>query len=109
MAHQSDIGLTDEQRKAITQGLHAAQGKMLDAQWKMEAETEAMSKLLAASPVDESAALAEAEKVMAVEWEFKRAQLSVLILIKNTLTDEQRDRLTALRPEGPLPPPPPMR
>ena len=47
--------------------------------------------------VDEAAALAQADRVMALEREMKRSQLQLLIRIKNALTQQQQDQLRELR------------
>jgi Spy/CpxP family protein refolding chaperone len=47
--------------------------------------------------VDEAQALARADKMLKIENEVKKAQMSLLIRIKNILTREQQDRLRAIR------------
>jgi len=59
-----------------------------------------MARLLQASPVDEAAVLAQADKVMGMEREVKKAHLSLLVRIKNLLTDAQREKLMELRRRG---------
>ena len=59
-----------------------------------------MARLLEQSPVDETAVLAQADKVMGLEREVKKAHLSLLVRIKNLLTDAQRAKLTELRRRG---------
>ena len=76
------------------------QSRFLELQWDVQAESEKMAKLLQASPVDEAALLAQADKVMGLEREVKRTHLSLLVRIKNLLTDAQRAKLTELRRRG---------
>ena len=66
-------------------------------QWDIQAESEKMVRLLQASPVDETAVLAQADKVMALEREVKRTHLSLLVRVSNVLTDAQREKLRELR------------
>jgi len=73
---------------------------LLDAQWSMQEESQKLARLLQARPVDEPAVLAQADKVMGLEREVKRTQLSLLVRIKNLLTDTQQARLTQLRKGG---------
>ena len=74
------------------------QGKVLDLQWQMQEETERFGELLDKPLVDQGAALAQIDKVLAVEREVKRAHIGLLIQIKNQLTAEQQARLAQLRP-----------
>ena len=97
MRHAPEIGLDDKQRAAIKDAVVKTQSRFLDLQWDMQAESERMARLLQASPVDEAAVLAQADKVMGLEREIKRAHLSLLVRIKNLLTDAQRQKLGALR------------
>jgi Spy/CpxP family protein refolding chaperone len=97
MRHAADIGLDDKQRAAIKEAVVKTQSRFLDLQWDVQAEAEKMARLLQASPVDEAAVLAQADKVMGLEREVKKAHLSLLVRIKNLLTDSQRAKLTELR------------
>lgn len=100
MRHAADIGLDDRQRAAVKDAVVKTQAKVLDVQWDVQAEAEKLTRLLQASPVDEAAVLAQADKVMALEREVKKTHLSMLVRIKNLLTDAQRARLTELRRRG---------
>ena len=98
MQQQQAIGLKPEQRTAITRAIKDFQGKVLDLQWQMQEETERFGELLDKPLVDQGAALAQIDKVLAVEREVKRAHIGLLIQIKNQLTAEQQARLAQLRP-----------
>ena len=100
MRHAPDIGLDERQRAAIKDAVVKTQSRFLDLQWDVQGEAEKMARLLQASPVDEAAVLAQADKVMALEREVKRAHLALLVRIKNVLTDAQRARLAELRRRG---------
>lgn len=101
MKHGQEIGLEEAQRAAMKQAIQAAQAKFLDAQWDVQAASQKMVRLLQARPIDEAAVLAQADKVMGLEREVKRTQLSLLIRIKNLLTEAQQARLTELRGRAP--------
>ncbi len=100
MRHAPEIGLDEKQRAAIKEVVVKMQARFLDVQWDLQAESEKMARLLQASPVDETAVLAQADKVMTLEREVKRAHLSLLVRIKNLLTDAQREKLQELRRRG---------
>ncbi len=97
MRYGSEIGLDEKQRAAMKEIVQKAQARFLDVQWDMQSEAEKMVRLLQARPIDETAALAQVEKVLSLEREVKKAQLSLLIRIKNLLTDSQQARLSELR------------
>ena len=97
MKYGPEIGLDETQRTAMKQAIQAAQTKFLDAQWDMQAASQKMVHLLQVRPIDEAAVLAQADKVMGLEREVKRAQLSLLIRIKNLLTEAQQAKLTEIR------------
>ncbi len=97
MQHQQRIGLTPHQRTVITDALGKTQASILKLQWEIQTESERLIELVAASPVDEAAALAQVDRVLAVERQIKRQHLSLLIRIRNTLTKQQQTRLKSLR------------
>jgi len=66
-------------------------------QWDMQSEAEKLVQLLKARPVDENAVLAQVDQVLNREREIKRAQISLLVRIKNLLTDSQQNKLMELR------------
>src|SRR5207247_4354680 len=67
MRHAPEIGLDEKQRAAIKEVVVKMQARFLDVQWDLQAESEKMARLLQASPVDETAVLAQADKVMTLE------------------------------------------
>jgi Spy/CpxP family protein refolding chaperone len=97
MRYAPEIGLDEKQKAAIKDAVVKTQARLLDAQWDVQGEAEKLVRLLQATPVDETAVLAQADKVLAFEREVKRTHLSLLVRIKNLLTDSQRARLTELR------------
>jgi len=109
MRYQDDIGLTDEQRAAITKAMTETQTQLVDLQWQFEKASKKLTDTLGATQIDESAALAEADRVMNLELQMKRTHLALLIRIKQVLTPEQQTKLRALRAKEPRggPPPPP--
>lgn len=97
MRHQQAIGLTEEQRDAITQAIHETQKRLLSLQWELEARSEEAAKLFASDRVDADPALARAAAVIEVEGRIKQEHLRLLIRIKNELKPEQQQKLRALR------------
>lgn len=101
MQHRQEIGLTDEQHNAIRQELRKASTRFNELQFQMEDEMEAMSKLTKAPTVDEQKVLAELDKILNIERELKRTQLTVSVRIKNKLTAEQQTKLQELHHNPP--------
>lgn len=97
MANQQAINLTDRQRSAIQQAMKDAQGKFIDAQFKMSAEAEKLQRLLEGTSVDEAKILDQVDRVLAIEREVKHVQLTLMMKIKNQLTAEQQMTLTVMR------------
>lgn len=97
MANQQAIGLSDRQRGSLMQAIKEAQGKFVDLQFRMSGEVESMQRLIQPASVDESKVLEQVDRVLSVEREIKRAQLSLMIRIKNLLTPQQQAQLRALR------------
>lgn len=100
MKYQAEIGLDEAQGRAIKEAIQQAQSRFLDLQWEMQAESAKLLKLLNGRPVDETAVLAQVDKVLGLEREVKRTQLSLLVRIKNRLSDAQVTKLAELRKKG---------
>ena len=98
MAHQEAIGLTERQRTAIQDAIKAIQSKtIVDTQFKLASATERLTRLLAGASVDEPAVLQQIDETLALEREVKRAQMTLLVRIKNQLTAQQQRLLDKLR------------
>lgn len=97
MQYRQEIELTETQTKAMKDEIRQAQAKFLDMQWNLESETEKLVLLLKAERVDESATLAQLDKVLDREREIKKTQISLLVRIKNLLTPPQQNKLMELR------------
>ena len=98
MANQRAINLTDAQRNSLQQVMADAQGKFIGLQFKMSSEVEKLQSLLQPASVDEAKVLEQVDRVLGVERDVKRAQLSLMIRIKNLLTPQQQNRLNSMRP-----------
>jgi Spy/CpxP family protein refolding chaperone len=96
MQHQQAVGLSDEQKNNLKVEIRQAQLKFTELQWTLQDEMERLAALLKQSKVDEKQAAAQLDKVLAAEREIKRAQLMLLIRIKNNLTPAQQTQLREL-------------
>ena len=112
MEHQQEIGLSAAQIDAIKKAMNDTQQQLVDLQWRLDAESEALGKLLGEDHVDEAAVLAKLDRVTSIEQQVKKANFALLVRIKNQLDAQQQAKLRALRPAHPFgppggPPPPP--
>ena len=97
MQHQGELGITDAQRAALTAAVQQAQSKVVETQFKLSAEGEKLGRLLQNASIDEGMALEQVDRILSMEREMKRAQMGLLVRIKNTLTSGQQARLMQLR------------
>ena len=96
IGHSQQIGLDEAQRNGIRNEVHKAQEKFLDLQFELQSEGEKLARLLQEKPVDETKVLAQVDRVLALEKDVKRAQVSLLVRIKNLLTPAQQTKLTEI-------------
>src|ERR1700732_3868659 len=96
MQHQQAIGLSDEQKNNLKGDVRQAQLKFTELQWTLQDEMERLVALLKQSKIDEKQAASQLDKVLDAEREIKRAQLMLLIRIKNNLTPAQQSQLREL-------------
>lgn len=100
MGHGLEIGLEDAQKIAIRNEVQKVQPKFTDAQFEMQGESEKMIRLLQEKPVDETKVLAQVDRILALEKEIKKAQISLLIRLKNILTPAQQAKLAEIQKAG---------
>ena len=102
MRHQQALGLTDYQKSALKTELRQAQARFSELQWALEDAVERLAKLLKPAKVDEKAGAEQLDKVLNAEREVKRAQLLLLMRLKNSLSAAQqaqlRDLVTKAKP-----------
>ena len=97
LQNAQQIGLKPAQRTAVLQAIKDVQVDLMDMQLQMAEPAEQLTLLAKKEQVDEAAALALVDRILSLEREIKKKQMSLLIRIKNILTSEQQGRLTALR------------
>jgi len=99
MQNQRAIELGEDQKIRIREDIGRAQARFTELQWELQDAMESLVGLVKESHVDEEAALAQLDQVLAAEREIKRAQVGLLLRIKNALTPGQQEKLAALRAE----------
>ncbi|HEV8411334.1 MAG TPA: hypothetical protein VGQ30_12555, partial [Gemmatimonadaceae bacterium] len=97
IAHQDAIGLTAEQGVALKTSAAVSRMQVMQTQIKLSASTEKLTTILSSPVVDEASVLQQIDQVLALEREVKRAQLSMLVRVKNQLTPAQQEKLDKLK------------
>ncbi|MBI4622373.1 MAG: periplasmic heavy metal sensor [Verrucomicrobia bacterium] len=96
MHNQQALNVTEEQRKRMIDVIQKAHPQFTGLQWQLEAEQSSMASLIRAEHPDEKQVLAQLDKVLRLENDMKRGQLTLLIRLKNELTTEQQAKLKEL-------------
>ena len=100
MIHQKAIGLDEAQKNYLRAEILKAQTRFTELQWQLQDAMEGLVSLLKQNTADESKVLEQLDKVLSSEREIKRAQIGLMVRIKNRLTPEQQARLRQLREES---------
>jgi Spy/CpxP family protein refolding chaperone len=99
MRYQEKLGLSQEQRTAISATIAETQSKTVGLRGQSEVAAQKLTKLLRAHPIDAAQALTQLDEMLRLEQQLRRANLAMLIAIRNTLTAEQQETLATLRPK----------
>jgi Spy/CpxP family protein refolding chaperone len=97
MQHQAKLRITQAQRGVIVAEINKLQAAAVQMQWSVADEAQKLTELLDRETIAEAEALAQAERLIGYETAVKRAQLAMLIRIRNVLTPAQREMLTEVR------------
>jgi len=97
LRHVVELRLEATQVDAIKREIQQVQPLFLDRQLELQTELGKLRSLLAPGRIDEAAALAQLDRILELEREVKRAQIGLLVRIKNLLGAEQQQRLEQLR------------
>ena len=95
-----EIGMTPQQRTAILDVIKKAQVELVPLQMDMAEPGLELVEMIEEAKIDEASALAKADKMLKIENEVKKVQMSLLIRIKNLLTKDQQVRLRTIRDGG---------
>jgi Spy/CpxP family protein refolding chaperone len=97
MSNQEALQLTDEQQSYFKAEMRKAQMNFTELQWKLQDEGEKLITMTKTQRLDEQAILTQLEKVLNAEREVKRAQIALLVRLKNKLTPAQQAILNNMR------------
>ena len=99
MRNQSRLRIREGQRDSILREINRLQETATQTQWRIAEESQRLNELLAAERVSTQEVLSQADRVMTEETALKRAQLQMLVRLRNLLSPEQRAMLRGLRRE----------
>ena len=94
---QEEIGLTEEQIKAVKDLADKLKKETQEVNQKAAIESEKLLKLLAPTKINERKALSSIDRILALEKRHRRKELQHLIKLKNILTENQQKLLTEIR------------
>jgi Spy/CpxP family protein refolding chaperone len=97
LSNQKAIGLDDAQRNYVRSEVLKAQTRFTELQFQLQDAMESLVGLLKQNPADEAQVMAQLDKVLNAEREVKRAQIALMVRLKNKLTPEQQTRLRQFR------------
>jgi Spy/CpxP family protein refolding chaperone len=97
MQYQQTLGLTEEQKKAFKHEIRQLQTRLTELQWRLEDGVEKIDAMVKPDQIDEKLVMAQLDDVLKLEHEIKRANMVLLIKLKNRLTPEQQARLRELK------------
>jgi len=97
MQNQQALGLSEDQKNYLKTELTQAQSHFAELQWKLQGEMERFVSMLKQANIDEHAAVAQLDNVLAAEREVKRTQVALLVRIKNHLRPEQQAQLREIQ------------
>lgn len=93
MEHSHALELNENQRRVISQAIGETEGAVTELQWKLKDASQELIDAVALEKPNEATVLAKAEQVLRFENEIKMRHLTLLIRIKETLTQEQQEKL----------------
>lgn len=89
LEHRAEIGLSKAQFKAIRAAVVEVQAGVAEHEWDMQEAYQVLMQELDKSPIDENRVMENANKALLAENQVKKKQISMLVRLKNLLTEEQ--------------------
>jgi len=89
LEHRAEIGLSKAQFKAIRAAVVEVQAGVAEHEWDMQEAYQVLMQELDKSPIDENRVMENANKALLAENQVKKKQMSMLVRLKNLLTEEQ--------------------
>lgn len=89
LEHREALELTKAQFTAIREAVVRVQADIAEHEWDLQEAYQEIMQSLDQKPIDEQKTLGHVSRALAAENEVKKKQMTMLIRIRNLLTDEQ--------------------
>lgn len=100
MQNQQAINLTEAQQNSLSKEMQSAQSEFMTLQWDLAKEHEKLKSLIEKEKPGETGVIEQLERMLAIENNIKKRQITLLIRIKNLLSHEQQEKLQQLKNKG---------
>ena len=97
LEHRDELGLTKEQFTDIRRAVVEVQANVAEFEWDVAEAYQSIMAELDRAPIDEEAVLEHVSAALRAENEVKKLQVTMLVKLKNLLTDEQIAYLESVR------------
>jgi len=97
LKHRKELALSDAQTANIKQVYSNNMTQYNFLKWDLDAELVEMESLLSKVQVDSISALSQMNKILVLESGLKRTRLSLMVNIKNQLSEEQQNKLKKIK------------
>ena len=99
LENQDELGLSKEQFTAIRAAVVEVQSNVAEHEWDLREAYRSVLDELDKQPIDEDEVLSKVEAALRAENEVKKLQVTMLIKLRNLLTDEQAEYLRSVTRE----------
>ena len=99
MRFRRQLNISDEQRQTIRQKIADLQSEIMDLQWDLQDQGQALIEIVSQETADLGPALMQLDRVLEVESSIKKRHMQMLLEIRNILNSEQQQRLQELMEE----------
>lgn len=100
LKYRNEIDLTEKQAATIKNIYNEGISEFNSLKWDLDAELTTMNNLLQPTQVDNPASLQQMDKILSLENKLKKMKFSMMLDIKNELTEAQQDKLNELKSES---------
>ena len=101
LQHQADLGLSEQQKKAIRSRLEKLRPELEEKQQALQQQVQSLQQLLRDTKLEQSKLTTQFRAMLERENEMKQLQFGLMLLIRETLSSEQRAKAEKLKQDWP--------
>jgi len=101
LQHQADLGLSDQQKQTIRSRLEKLRPELEKKQKALQQQVQTMQQLLQDAKLDEPKLTAQFHTILEHENQAKQLQFNFMLVIRQTLSSEQRAKAQKLKQDWP--------